>query len=308
MLELFPAWGTVIGALLAPDSRRRARRRHHSRLWRVSARCRNAKINVAVGVGTLAGSTIMLLTIAWFGSMAVGRCDLNEFGEAIDGKSGTRFSLMHQGVSVDSRHAHQRARHARHLAALPHHPGARLHLPQRRRTTTRQLEPEREDRAPGRARRLHSSARSRCSATASTRCSCRASRVAAPRRRSSASTRRSARCTPPRCCTSSRPLRSSRALRCAAAVEPAARAAGARRAHHRRALAPQGARRRARRGAENARLLGSINEEGHREAEHDEEARRRPAQPHVPQLFEGGADDGGRARRQWPSSPTRWST
>lgn len=33
---------------------------------------------VAVGVGTLAGSTIMLLTIAWGGSLLAGRCDLND--------------------------------------------------------------------------------------------------------------------------------------------------------------------------------------------------------------------------------------
>ncbi len=29
-----------------------------------------------MGVGTLAGSTIMLLTIAWGGSLLAGRCDL----------------------------------------------------------------------------------------------------------------------------------------------------------------------------------------------------------------------------------------
>ena len=32
---------------------------------------------VAVGVGTLAGSTVMLLTIAWGGAIVVGRCDLD---------------------------------------------------------------------------------------------------------------------------------------------------------------------------------------------------------------------------------------
>jgi Ca2+/Na+ antiporter len=100
MLELFPAWGTVIGALLlpilgaVPDAA----------IILVSGALgtlESAKINVAVGVGTLAGSTIMLLTIAWFGSMTVGRCDLNEFGEAIDGVC-TRFSFVHQGISVDT--------------------------------------------------------------------------------------------------------------------------------------------------------------------------------------------------------------
>lgn len=35
-------------------------------------------LQVAVGVGTLAGSTIMLLTITWAGSLLCARCDLNE--------------------------------------------------------------------------------------------------------------------------------------------------------------------------------------------------------------------------------------
>lgn len=60
-----------------------------------------AQANIAVGVGTLAGSTIMLLTIAWSGAAFLARCDLNEFGEAIDGRCG-RFSLRHQGFTVDS--------------------------------------------------------------------------------------------------------------------------------------------------------------------------------------------------------------
>lgn len=34
-------------------------------------------VQVAVGIGTLAGSTIMLLTVAWGGSLVAGRCDLN---------------------------------------------------------------------------------------------------------------------------------------------------------------------------------------------------------------------------------------
>lgn len=33
---------------------------------------------------TLAGSTIMLLTLAWGGSLFLGRCDLDESGEAIE--------------------------------------------------------------------------------------------------------------------------------------------------------------------------------------------------------------------------------
>jgi Ca2+/Na+ antiporter len=82
LLDLFPTWGTVIGALLlpilgaVPDSA----------IIIVSglSSIENAQQNISVGVGTLAGSTIMLLTLAWSAAMAVGRCDLNEYGEAID--------------------------------------------------------------------------------------------------------------------------------------------------------------------------------------------------------------------------------
>ena len=35
-----------------------------------------AQEQVAVGVGTLAGSTVMLLSIAWGGSLILGRCDI----------------------------------------------------------------------------------------------------------------------------------------------------------------------------------------------------------------------------------------
>ncbi len=39
-------------------------------------------LQVAVGIGTLAGSTIMLLTIAWGGSLLVGRCDIERVRRA----------------------------------------------------------------------------------------------------------------------------------------------------------------------------------------------------------------------------------
>eukprot|EP00794_Sanderia_malayensis_P001415 gene1415-1567_t len=44
-----------------------------------------AQQKLAVGMGTLAGSTIMLLTIAWAGSLIIGRCNLDSKGESIDG-------------------------------------------------------------------------------------------------------------------------------------------------------------------------------------------------------------------------------
>ena len=37
----------------------------------------DAQEQVSVGMGTLAGSTVMLLTIAWGGSLILGRCDLS---------------------------------------------------------------------------------------------------------------------------------------------------------------------------------------------------------------------------------------
>ncbi|EGG23641.1 hypothetical protein DFA_05775 [Cavenderia fasciculata] len=57
---------------------------------------------LAVGIGTLAGSTIMLLTIPWSASMVLARCDLkdNGNGAAIDNKCSS-FSLTKTGVTVD---------------------------------------------------------------------------------------------------------------------------------------------------------------------------------------------------------------
>ena len=44
----------------------------------------DAQEQVSVGMGTLAGSTVMLLTIAWGGSLILGRCDLSSRGTAIN--------------------------------------------------------------------------------------------------------------------------------------------------------------------------------------------------------------------------------
>lgn len=52
-----------------------------------------AEDRISVGVGTLAGSTIMLLTITFSGCLFVGRCDLDANGEAIDSiLNGERYS------------------------------------------------------------------------------------------------------------------------------------------------------------------------------------------------------------------------
>ena len=51
---------------------------------------------------TLAGSTVMLLTIAWSLSVAFGKCDLNERGEAIEEKDVAKFSLTKKVQSTVS--------------------------------------------------------------------------------------------------------------------------------------------------------------------------------------------------------------
>lgn len=45
---------------------------------------------------TLAGSTIMLLTITWAGSLLTGRCNLDENGVSIDGTGQGRIGLTDQ--------------------------------------------------------------------------------------------------------------------------------------------------------------------------------------------------------------------
>ncbi len=52
-------------------------------------------------MGTLAGSTIMLLTVPWSLSLFVASCDLNDLGEAIE-KTRTRWSLTRTGITVDA--------------------------------------------------------------------------------------------------------------------------------------------------------------------------------------------------------------
>jgi Ca2+/Na+ antiporter len=56
----------------------------------------DAQEQLSVGVGTLAGSTIMLLTIPWLGGLLIGRCDINpSSGDAIDKKC-SKFSWFQQ--------------------------------------------------------------------------------------------------------------------------------------------------------------------------------------------------------------------
>ncbi|KAJ1417405.1 Sodium/calcium exchanger membrane region [Sesbania bispinosa] len=59
-----------------------------------------AQSQVSVGMGLLAGSTVMLLTILWGTCLIVGRCDL-ENSVAIDQKDTKGFDLAGSGISTD---------------------------------------------------------------------------------------------------------------------------------------------------------------------------------------------------------------
>ncbi|KAH6835488.1 sodium/calcium exchanger family protein / calcium-binding EF hand family protein [Perilla frutescens var. hirtella] len=59
-----------------------------------------AQSQVSVGMGLLAGSTVMLLTLAWGTCVIVGKCDI-ENSVAIDSKDTKGFSLTGSGISTD---------------------------------------------------------------------------------------------------------------------------------------------------------------------------------------------------------------
>ncbi|XP_022976461.1 sodium/calcium exchanger NCL-like [Cucurbita maxima] len=59
-----------------------------------------AQSQVSVGMGLLAGSTVMLLTLIWGTCVIVGKCDL-EGSVAIDSQDTKGFSLTESGVSTD---------------------------------------------------------------------------------------------------------------------------------------------------------------------------------------------------------------
>ncbi|OVA14494.1 EF-hand domain [Macleaya cordata] len=59
-----------------------------------------AQSQVLVGMGLLAGSTVMLLTLLWGSCVVLGKCDLDD-STAIDLQDTKRFSLFGSGVTVD---------------------------------------------------------------------------------------------------------------------------------------------------------------------------------------------------------------
>ncbi|XP_059442096.1 sodium/calcium exchanger NCL2-like [Corylus avellana] len=59
-----------------------------------------AQSQVSVGMGLLAGSTVMLLTIIWGSCVIVGKCDLVD-SKAVDSKDTKGYSLTESGISTD---------------------------------------------------------------------------------------------------------------------------------------------------------------------------------------------------------------
>jgi Ca2+/Na+ antiporter len=59
-----------------------------------------AQDQVSVGMGLLAGSTVMLLTVIWGACIIIGKCDIQE-SIAIDNKDTKGFNLVGSGVSTD---------------------------------------------------------------------------------------------------------------------------------------------------------------------------------------------------------------
>ncbi|EHA8589642.1 sodium/calcium exchanger NCL1 [Cocos nucifera] len=60
-----------------------------------------AQNQVLIGMGLLAGSTVMLLTLLWGSCVVVGKCDLSENSTSIDSQDTKGFSLFGSGISTD---------------------------------------------------------------------------------------------------------------------------------------------------------------------------------------------------------------
>ncbi|KAJ6301733.1 hypothetical protein OIU77_015947 [Salix suchowensis] len=68
----------------------------------LSGTTETAQSQVSVGMGLLAGSTVMLLTVIWGSCVVVGKCDIHETDNyATDREDTKRFSLTGSGVSTD---------------------------------------------------------------------------------------------------------------------------------------------------------------------------------------------------------------
>ncbi|KAG6480170.1 sodium/calcium exchanger NCL2-like [Zingiber officinale] len=61
-----------------------------------------AQDQVLIGMGLLAGSTVMLLTVLWGSCVIVGKCDISEYSTSIDLQDTKGFSLFGSGITVDA--------------------------------------------------------------------------------------------------------------------------------------------------------------------------------------------------------------
>ncbi|XP_071713919.1 sodium/calcium exchanger NCL-like isoform X2 [Rutidosis leptorrhynchoides] len=66
----------------------------------LSGSTETAQDQVSVGIGLLAGSTVMLLTVVWGSCIILGKCDLQN-SIAVDNQDTKGFSLVGSGVSTD---------------------------------------------------------------------------------------------------------------------------------------------------------------------------------------------------------------
>lgn len=61
-----------------------------------------AQDQVLIGMGLLAGSTVMLLTVLWGSCVIVGKCDISEYSTSIDNQDTKGFSLFGTPLSSNS--------------------------------------------------------------------------------------------------------------------------------------------------------------------------------------------------------------
>ncbi|KAK9937913.1 hypothetical protein M0R45_014678 [Rubus argutus] len=66
----------------------------------LSGSTETAQSQVSVGMGLLAGSTVMLITVVWASCVIIGKCDIED-NVAINKKDTKGFSLTGSGVSTD---------------------------------------------------------------------------------------------------------------------------------------------------------------------------------------------------------------
>ncbi|CAD5188374.1 unnamed protein product [Musa acuminata subsp. malaccensis] len=65
-----------------------------------------AQNQVLIGMGLLAGSTVMLITLLWGSCVVVGKCDLLENSTSVDSQDTNGFSLFASGITTDSQTSH----------------------------------------------------------------------------------------------------------------------------------------------------------------------------------------------------------